>query len=88
MGAMTMTVKLYALSTCPYCMKTKQLLNQQNIAYDLIDVDLAEKEIYARAMEEVQKLTGQRSFPVILINDKVILGFKPEEILEALRNEN
>jgi glutaredoxin-like protein NrdH len=69
-------------------MKTKQLLNQQNIAYDLIDVDLAEKEIYARAMEEVQKLTGQRSFPVILINDKVILGFKPEEILEALRNEN
>lgn len=83
-----MTVKLYALSTCPYCMKTKQLLNQQNIAYDLIDVDLAEKEIYARAMEEVQKLTGQRSFPVILINDKVILGFKPEEILEALRNEN
>ena len=83
-----MIVKLYALSTCPYCMKTKQLLNQQNIAYDLIDVDLAEKEIYARAMEEVQKLTGQRSFPVILINDKVILGFKPEEILEALRNEN
>ncbi len=83
-----MTVKLYALSTCPYCMKTKQLLNQQNIAYDLVDVDLAEEEIASRVLEEVQKLTGRQSFPVTLINDKVILGFKPEEILETLRNEN
>ena len=74
-----MTVKLYALSTCPYCMKTKQLLNQQNIAYDLVDVDLAEEEIAGRVLEEVQKLTGRQSFPVTLINDKVILGFKPEE---------
>jgi glutaredoxin len=69
-------------------MKTKQFLNQQGIAYDLVDVDLAEEEIADRALEEVQKLTGQQSFPVILINDKVILGFKPEEILETLRNEN
>ena len=83
-----MTVKLYALSTCPYCMKTKQLLNEHNIAYDLVDVDLAEEEVADRVLEEVQKLTGRQSFPVILINDKVILGFKPEEILETLRNEN
>jgi len=82
-----MKVKLYALSTCPHCMKTKQLLNQQGIAYDLVDVDLAEEEIANRALEEVKKLTGQQSFPVILINNKVILGFNKEEILEALRNE-
>jgi glutaredoxin len=69
-------------------MKTKQLLSQQGIAYDLVDVDLAEKEIADRVLEEVQKLTGRQSFPVILINDKVIPGFKPEEILETLRNEN
>jgi glutaredoxin len=68
-------------------MKTKQLLNQQGIAYDLVDVDLAEEEIANRALEEVKKLTGQQSFPVILINNKVILGFNKEEILEALRNE-
>jgi glutaredoxin-like protein NrdH len=82
-----MIVKLYALSTCPYCMKTKQFLNQQNIAYDLVDVDLAEKEVASRALQEVQRLTGQQSFPVICINDKVILGFKPDEILEMLHNE-
>jgi len=82
-----MKVKLYALSTCPHCMKAKQLLSQQGIAYDLVDVDLAEEEIANRALEEVKKLTGQQSFPVILINNKVILGFNREEILEALRNE-
>ena len=82
-----MTVKLYALSTCPHCMKAKQLLNQQGIAYDLVDVDLAEDEIADRALEEVQKLTGEQSFPVIRINNKVIHGFNPEEILETLRSE-
>lgn len=82
-----MTVKLYALSTCPHCIKTKQFLNQHGIVYDLVDVDLAEQEIANRALAEVQQLTGQQSFPVILVNDKVVLGFKPEEILETLRNE-
>jgi glutaredoxin-like protein NrdH len=82
-----MTVQLYALSTCPHCMKTKQFLNQQGIAYDLVDVDLAEAEIADRVLAEVQQLTGQQSFPVIRINDKVILGFHPEQIMETLQNE-
>jgi len=82
-----MIVKLYALSTCPHCMKTKQLLDQHGIDYDLVDVDLAEEGIASKALEEVQKLTGRQSFPVICINDKVIVGFKPEEILETLQNE-
>jgi glutaredoxin len=68
-------------------MKTKQFLNQHGIVYDLVDVDLAEQEIANRALAEVQRLTGRQSFPVILVNDKVVLGFKPEEILETLRNE-
>ncbi|BCV22057.1 glutaredoxin family protein [Moorella sp. Hama-1] len=82
-----MTIKLYALSTCPYCMKTKQLLNEQGATYDLIDVDLAPDEVAARALEEVRKLTGQQSFPVIVINDRVIRGYHREEILAALSNE-
>jgi glutaredoxin len=68
-------------------MKTKQLLDQHGIDYDLVDVDLAEEGIASKALEEVQKLTGRQSFPVICINDKVIVGFKPEEILETLQNE-
>jgi glutaredoxin-like protein NrdH len=82
-----MTVKLYALSTCPHCMKTKQFLKQQGIVYDLVDVDLAEAEIADQILAEVQELTGQQSFPVIRINNKVILGFHPEQILETLQNE-
>lgn len=82
-----MAIKLYALSTCPHCMKTKQLLNDQGADYEVVDVDLAEGAEADRALEEVYKLTGRQSFPVIAINDKVIVGFNPEEIVEALRSE-
>jgi glutaredoxin len=82
-----MAVKLYALSTCPYCMKTKKLLNEQGCDYDAVDVDLVGEEEANRILDEVYKLTGRQSFPVILIGDKVISGYNPEEILEALRSE-
>lgn len=80
-------VKLYALSTCPWCKKVKHLLDGEGVEYELIDVDLAQGEEQRQALEEVEKLTGARSFPVTVINDLVIRGYKEEEILEALKNE-
>jgi glutaredoxin len=68
-------------------MKTKKLLNEQGCDYDAVDVDLVGEEEANRILDEVYKLTGRQSFPVILIGDKVISGYNPEEILEALRSE-
>ncbi len=79
-------VKLYALSTCPYCMKTKQLLNEQGVVYELVDVDLVADDVADRVLEEVQRLTGRQSFPVIIIDEKVILGYNPDEILKELQS--
>ncbi len=80
-------VKVYALSTCPWCKKVKKYLDDKNIQYDVIDVDLAQGEEQQKALEEVEKLTGKRSFPVTVINDQVIHGFKEDEFEEALKNE-
>ncbi|HED24934.1 MAG TPA: glutaredoxin family protein [Firmicutes bacterium] len=80
-------IKVYALSTCPWCKKVKKLLEDNNIQYDFIDVDLAQGEEQQKALAEVEKLTGRRSFPVTVINDQVIEGFKKEELKEALSNE-
>ena len=33
---------LYALSTCVWCRRTKQLLDQLGVEYDYVDVDLLE----------------------------------------------
>ena len=37
-------VKLYALSTCPFCRKVKALLKKHDVAYDYVDVDLQSRE--------------------------------------------
>jgi len=82
-----LTVKVYALSTCPWCKKVKSLLDDHAIDYDFVDVDLAQGEEQMKALEEVERLTGKRSFPVTVINDQVIKGFKKEEIEGALKGE-
>ncbi len=80
-------VKVYALSTCPWCKKVKKYLDDKHVAYDAIDVDLAQGDEQKQALEEVEKLTGKRAFPVTVINDQVISGYKEDKIEEALKNE-
>ena len=80
-------IKVYALSTCPWCKKVKKLLDDHNVEYDVIDVDLVQGEDQAQALEEMEKLTGKRSFPVTVIDGQVISGFKQEEIEGALKSE-
>ncbi len=82
-----MMVKVYSLSTCPWCKKVKRLLDEKNVQYDAIEVDLVQGDEQKKALEEVEKLTGRRAFPVTVINDQVIKGFKEDEINEALKNE-
>jgi len=77
-------IMLYALSTCGWCRKTKELLNELGVKYDYIFVDLLEDEDKDVAMDEVKKWNPRCSFPTIVINDKCIVGFKEDEIREAL----
>lgn len=80
-------VKVYSLSTCPWCKKVKRFLDEKNVQYEVVDVDLAQGDEQKKALEEMEKLTGRRSFPVTVINDRVIQGFKEEEIEGALNSE-
>ncbi len=80
-------VKLYALSTCPHCKKAKQFLDDKKVDYQVVDVDLAKGREQKEALEEVERLTGRKSFPVIVINEIVVQGYKPEEIEGALDSE-
>ncbi len=80
-------VKIYALSTCPWCKKTKQLMEEQGVNYEAVDVDLLEGEEQKEAIEQVDKIASKRSFPIILVGEKVIQGYKEDEIREALKNE-
>ncbi len=77
-------VKIYSLSTCSHCKSTKKFLNDCTIQYEFVDVDLLEGDERKAILEDVKKFNPKCSFPTIIIGDKVIVGFKENEIKEAL----
>lgn len=82
-----MSVFLYALSTCFHCKRTKKWLEENNIAYDFVDVDLAEEEEKRRLVKEVKEMTGSSQFPVIRKGDRHIVGFNEEKIKDLLGSD-
>nr|WP_319376279.1 glutaredoxin family protein [uncultured Methanoregula sp.] len=79
------TVMLYALSTCGWCNKTKELLRQMGIEFSFVYVDLLEGAEQASTMDAVERWNPSGSFPTLVINDKrAIVGFREQEIREAL----
>jgi len=79
-----MTVHLYALSTCPYCRMTKKFLDEHSVAYEMTEVDLLEGDEKTAAVDEVVKLSGGKSFPVLVAGDEVVVGFNKGRITQIL----
>jgi len=77
-------IKMYTLSTCSHCKATKKFMDECKVKYEFTDVDLLQGEERRAILEDVRKFNPKCSFPTIIINDKVIIGFKENEIKEAL----
>ena len=78
-------VKLYVLSTCVWCRKTKQLLNDIGVDYFFVYVDLLDEEEKQDVVREIEKWNPDSSFPTMVINNnECIVGFKPEDIRKKL----
>ena len=76
---MAKNVKIYSTATCPYCIKAKQFLKDNNIEFENIDVG----ENPEKAQEMVDK-SGQMGVPVLDVDGKIILGFDKDAIKESL----
>jgi len=73
-------VKIYSTDWCPWCVKAKKYFNSKNIEFtELIVADDKENR------EEVFKVSGQRSVPVIDINGEIVVGFDREKIDKVLK---
>ena len=77
-------VKIFSLSTCSHCKSTKKYLSECEVEYDFVDVDLLEGEERKAILEDVKKFNPKCSFPTIIIGEKVVVGYREEEIKEAL----
>lgn len=78
------SVKIYSLSTCGHCKSTKKLLGECGIQFDFTDVDLLDGEERKTILDEVRKLNPRCSFPTIIIGGQVIVGYKEDQIKDAL----
>ena len=66
-----MNVKIYSTNLCPYCANTKRFLNEKNIEFDEINI-----ETEGMSREDLEKITGGRTVPQIVIDDTPIGGYK------------
>ena len=79
-------IVIYALSTCPWCQKTKKLFNDLGVEYFFVDVDLASETERKDLEKAILKWNPNASFPTIVIDDKkCIIGFRETELREALK---
>ncbi|HOT03910.1 MAG TPA: glutaredoxin family protein [Methanolinea sp.] len=77
---------LYALSTCGWCAKTKNLLGELGVEYSYTYVDRLSPAEMEDAIREVEKYNPSGSFPTLVIDgSRVIVGFREAEIREALK---
>jgi glutaredoxin len=82
-------VLIYALSTCVWCKRTKQLLKDNGVEFEYADIDLCSPKDQEEIRKDIVKHGGHISFPTIIIDDKtVITGFREEKIKEALELDN
>ncbi len=81
-------IKLYALSTCVWCKKTKRLLDEMGVAYDYVYVDKLVGDEKDEVMDEVEKYNPRCSFPTTVIDEeKCIIGYKKDKIKEEIDDE-
>jgi glutaredoxin-like YruB-family protein len=76
---MEKNVKVYSTSTCPWCIRTKQFLKDNNILFEDLDVSSNQQ-----AAEEMVKKSGQMGVPVLDIEGEIIVGLDKEKIKTAL----
>lgn len=78
-------VVFYGLSTCIWCKRTRQFLEDQGVEFDFVYVDLLQGQEREEAIEQVRSWNSAVSFPTVVIDDsQCIVGYKQKEIEEVL----
>ena len=72
-------VIIYSTSTCPWCIRAKQFLKDNNVQYADFDVSSNSEKA-----EEMTQKSGQMGVPVVDIEGTIIVGFDKEKIKQSL----
>lgn len=80
----TPPVRIFSLSTCVHCAALKKLLQKHGIPFEFTDIDLMAKEERRQFLREIAPYNPQKTFPIIIINNQAIVGFRRELIEREL----
>lgn len=73
---------MISLSTCPVCMRSKEWLQAEGIAYTEYVVDQSDA---AKAMAELLEVDA---VPTFLVRDQRVIGFEPDSFKQLLLEQN
>jgi len=76
---MAKSVKVYSTLTCPWCVRVKQFLKDNNINFENYDVGSDQTKA-----DEMVKISGQMGVPVLDIEGEIIVGFDKDRIKQSL----
>ena len=68
-------VIVFSTPSCPWCRRVKSYLHQNNIRFKDLDVSRN-----LNAARDMVRMTGQQGVPVVLINNRPIVGFQKDKI--------
>lgn len=78
------SIVLYSLSTCSFCQAIKKMLTDLNIEFTCFEADELSPDEKKNALRELRKVNPKCSFPTVVVDDSVIVGYKIQEIKETI----
>ncbi len=73
------SVTVYSTQTCPYCVLAKNYLKGKGVEFKDLNVGVDRV-----AAQEMVSKSGQMGVPVIDIDGKIVIGFRPDVFDELL----
>lgn len=64
-------ITVYTTTRCPYCVRVKRLLAAKGLEFNEIDLSRNPE-----GRVELVRLTGMRTFPQVLIGDRLVGGYE------------
>jgi len=68
-------ITIYRSNTSKEGLKVRDYFNRKGVCYE--DFDISSDP---QAFQKIKELSGQTEQPVVVVNDKVFVGFNPEQL--------
>jgi len=72
---MAYRIIIFTTPSCPWCRKTKQYLKDRGFSFK--EVNILQRR---SAAKDIQRMTGQTGVPVVVINNRPVVGFNKSKI--------